>query len=69
MMLQYFGAEKDIFSFNRNPKTFIFATLILMVLLRLMALLFEHAGKVMRFLPWNTTFKTKKHAGIELGQG
>ncbi|KAF1845932.1 uncharacterized protein K460DRAFT_417114 [Cucurbitaria berberidis CBS 394.84] len=52
MVLQYFGSEKDIFSFNRNPKTFILATLILMLVLRLFTLLLEHADGLLKFIPW-----------------
>jgi hypothetical protein len=52
MVLQYFGSEKDIFSFTRNTKTFVLSTVILMMVLRLLALLLEHSGKLLRLSPW-----------------
>ncbi|KAL1793160.1 hypothetical protein ACET3X_008142 [Alternaria dauci] len=44
MVLQYFGSEQDIFSFNRNPKTFVLATVVLMLVLRLLTLFLEYGG-------------------------
>jgi hypothetical protein len=35
LALQYFGAERDIFSFDRNMKNFVFCVLVLMAALRL----------------------------------
>jgi len=55
MVLQYFGSEKDIFAFNRNPKTFVLATIILMVVLRIFMLVLEHAGSLLKFMPWKST--------------
>jgi hypothetical protein len=52
IVLQYFGSEKEIFSFDRNPKTFVLATLIVMGVLRLIALLFEHADWFLKMIPW-----------------
>ncbi|KAI8935688.1 hypothetical protein NX059_007209 [Plenodomus lindquistii] len=49
MVLQYFGSEKDIFSFKRNPTTFIIATLVLMLVLRLLTLLLEHPDRILGF--------------------
>jgi hypothetical protein len=36
LALQYFGAEKDIFSFERNPRTFSYAIVILFCALPLL---------------------------------
>jgi hypothetical protein len=59
MVLQYFSSEKGIFAFNRNPKTFILATILLMLLLRLLTLVLEHADtlwrKVLRIKPTRST--------------
>ena len=52
MVLQYFGSEKDIFSFTRNPKSFVVATLILMLVLRILTLLLEHAEFLLRLFTW-----------------
>ena len=54
MVLQYFGSEKDIFAFDRNPKTFVLATVVVMLVLRLFALVFEHASSLFRMFPWKT---------------
>jgi hypothetical protein len=35
LALQYFGSERDIFSFDRNMKNFVFCVLVLMAALRL----------------------------------
>jgi hypothetical protein len=52
MVLQYFGSDKDIFSFTRNAKTFVLATVILMLVLRLLTVLLEHSGRLMTMIPW-----------------
>lgn len=49
MVLQYFGSEKDIFAFKRNPVTFVAATLIVMLVLRLLTLLLEHVDGIWEF--------------------
>lgn len=36
LALQYFGAEKDIFSFDRNPRTFSYAICVLFCVLPLL---------------------------------
>ncbi|KAH9860765.1 hypothetical protein J1614_012098 [Plenodomus biglobosus] len=48
MVLQYFGSENNIFSFKRNPTTFVVATLILMLILRILTLLLEHADGLIK---------------------
>ncbi|XP_014561612.1 hypothetical protein COCVIDRAFT_33601 [Bipolaris victoriae FI3] len=50
MVLQYFSSEQEILFFKRNPKTFVLATLVLMLLLRLLALALQHGGTLLRLL-------------------
>lgn len=49
-MLQYFGSEQEIFSFNRNPKTFVLATIVLMLVLRLLTLSLEYGGALFKLI-------------------
>jgi hypothetical protein len=69
MVLQYFGSEKDIFSFTRNAKTFVFATLILMAVLRLLTLLLEHSGRIIKMLPWKIPFQSRRQESLTADQG
>jgi hypothetical protein len=69
MVLQYFGSEKDIFSFTRNAKTFVFATLILMAVLRLLTVVLEHSGKLMNMLPWKHTFRSRQQHPLATNRG
>lgn len=57
MVLQYFGSEKDIFAFDRNPKSFVLVSVILMVILRLLTLLFEHAHSLLKIVPWKESIQ------------
>jgi hypothetical protein len=50
MVLQYFGSEQEILFFKRSPTTFVLATLILMLLLRLLTLALQHGGTLLRFV-------------------
>ncbi|KAH7401888.1 hypothetical protein DE146DRAFT_444682 [Phaeosphaeria sp. MPI-PUGE-AT-0046c] len=75
IVLQYFGSEKDIFSFARNTKTFLVSTLILMLVLRVLALLLEHSDKLLRLSPWKlpfhhrTSISPKEKQGSDSPQG
>jgi hypothetical protein len=62
MVLQYFGSEKDIFGFDRGPKTFVFATLILMIILRLMAVLLEYSGRLAGLLSRKKPVQGRQHS-------
>lgn len=62
MVLQYFTSDKDIFSFTRNSKTFVFSTVILMVVLRILALVLEHSGKIIRLVPWRLPTQTLRRS-------
>ncbi|EUC36893.1 hypothetical protein COCCADRAFT_33883 [Bipolaris zeicola 26-R-13] len=50
MVLQYFDSEAQILFFKRSPKTFVLATIVLMLLLRLLALALQHGGTLLRLL-------------------
>ncbi|CAN9133224.1 unnamed protein product [Alternaria alternata] len=50
IVLQYFGSEQEIFSFNRNPKTFVLATIVLMLVLRLLTLSLEYGGVLFKLI-------------------
>lgn len=50
MVLQYFGSDIQVFSINRSPTTFVIATLILMLVLRILTLLLEHADALFKFI-------------------
>ncbi|CAN9390927.1 unnamed protein product [Alternaria alternata] len=50
IVLQYFGSEQEIFSFNRNPKTFVLATIVLMLVLRLLTLSLEYGGILFKLI-------------------
>ncbi|KAH4071235.1 hypothetical protein HBI23_101520 [Parastagonospora nodorum] len=69
MVLQYFGSEKDIFSFSRNTKTFVLSTIILMIILRLLAVLLEHSGKLLRLSPWGQPARVGRRTSSVSDQG
>lgn len=48
VVLQYFSSEQEILFFKRSPKTFVLATIVLMLLLRLLALALQHGGTLQR---------------------
>jgi hypothetical protein len=59
MVLQYFGSDKAVFSFNRNPTTFVLATIVLMLLLRVLALLFEYADVLVKLVYIKTSSRAR----------
>ena len=59
MVLQYFGSDQAVFSFNRNPTTFVLATIVLMLLLRVLALLFEYADVLVRLVYVKSSSRAK----------
>ncbi|KAF2831927.1 hypothetical protein CC86DRAFT_280201, partial [Ophiobolus disseminans] len=48
--LQYFGAERAIFSFNRNPRSFFICIVILLIALRFFVAIIAHPEHVAKFL-------------------
>jgi hypothetical protein len=52
LALQYFGSERDIFSFDRNMKNFIFCVLVLMAALRLFVVALNAPSQLKNILFW-----------------
>ncbi|EUC40142.1 hypothetical protein COCMIDRAFT_41480 [Bipolaris oryzae ATCC 44560] len=75
MVLQYFSSEQEVLFFKRSPTTFVLATLVLMLLLRLLALVLQYGGTLLRFLyrkpsadPMNSQPLAQNSNTIELEQ-
>lgn len=69
MVLQYFGSENNIFSFKRNPTTFVVATLILMLVLRILTLLLEHADGLIKLATSRGLMRSNKQPRVANNPG
>jgi hypothetical protein len=69
IVLQYFGSEQEIFSFNRNPKTFVLATIVLMLVLRLLTLSLEYGGALFKLICRKSSNRSTASSTSEGTQG